>query len=257
MTTQLECTLDIPKIDNICQGQEIFAIEKDGKREEIRVHEYDKIYNVPGLYEHLFYDKLKCQSPKMVCSLLEQQLNGQLSGNGKISVLDLGAGNGMVGEELKKIGADEVIGIDIIEEAATATERDRPGVYEKYYIADLTNLDDAVERDLANSGLNCLTIVAALGFEDIPPEAFATGYNFVESSGLIAFNIKESFVNDGDETGFSRLITKMIDSDVMDLKTKERYCHRYCLDGRPLYYYAMVGEKNADITQDLLAEIGC
>lgn len=257
MSTSLDCKLDIPEINNVCQGEERFVVEKDGNRQEIRVHEYDKIYNIPGLYEHLFYDKLKCQSPKVVCSLLEQQLNGQISGGNTISVLDLGAGNGMVGEELKQIGADEIIGIDIIEEAASATERDRPGVYEKYYIADLTNLEDDVEKDLTNRDLNCLTIVAALGFEDIPPAAFATGYNFVENSGLIAFNIKESFVNDGDETGFSKLIGKMIDSDVMDLKAKERYCHRYCLDGRPLYYYAMVGEKNTDITQELLAEIGC
>ena len=35
------------------------------------------------------------------------------------------AGNGMVGQELRAIGAEHIVGIDIIPEAATATARDR------------------------------------------------------------------------------------------------------------------------------------
>ncbi len=250
MTKSLDCKINFPEIDTVCQGEECFTVEQKNGCEEIRVHEYDKIYSVPGLYEHLFYERLKCNSPSIVCSLLGKQLNGNTK-----TALDIGAGNGMVAEELKKVGVDEVVGIDIIEEAAMAAERDRPGLYEQYYVADLTDLEDNVEKDLAQRNFNCMTIVAALGFDDIPPEAFATGYNFVEQNGLIAFNIKERFVTDDDDTGFSRLINRMIETGALNLKEKERYRHRYCMDGRPLYYYAMVGEKKADITDGLLAEI--
>ena len=37
-------------------------------------------------------------------------------------------------------GVDTVVGIDIIEEAAMALERDRPGIYSEYFVEDLTSL---------------------------------------------------------------------------------------------------------------------
>ena len=61
-------------------------------------------------------------------------------------MLDIGAGNGMVGEQLVDMGAEQVGGVDIIEEAAQALERDRPGIYKDYDVADLTNLPPMVER---------------------------------------------------------------------------------------------------------------
>ncbi len=50
-----------------------------------------------------------------------------------LRVLDLGAGNGVVGEELKKRGVSRLVGVDIITEAQAATERDRPGVINDNY----------------------------------------------------------------------------------------------------------------------------
>ena len=78
----------------------------------IRFHEYGKIYKIPGLYEHLFYERLRCISPEVVCRLLQfatEEFNPALE---DLRVLDFGAGNGIVGEELRKLNVRRVVGAD-------------------------------------------------------------------------------------------------------------------------------------------------
>jgi len=76
-----------------------------------------------------------------------QDIWGQSSDNfTELRVLDLGAGNGMVGEELKKQEVSRLVGVDIIPEAYEATIRDRPGLYDAYYIEDFTKLDDEKKK---------------------------------------------------------------------------------------------------------------
>ncbi|SLM28419.1 conserved hypothetical protein [Desulfamplus magnetovallimortis] len=242
--------------ENTCeiqQGEEQFIITcNDGREVQIRAHDYDEIYKIPGLYEHLFYENYKCKSPAVICSEL---VNAVENSNQKISnlkVLDVGAGNGMVGEELLSAGVESVIGIDIIEEAAMATERDRPGIYEDYFVEDLTKLPADVEKRIVNESLNCMTLVAALGFGDIPPHAFAEAYNLISESGWIAFNIKDEFYSEKDRTGFSKLIQHMTDGGILDVKSKKHYVHRLCQDGTPLEYFAIIGQKHDDIPTSMI-----
>lgn len=255
MTQERDFTIRFPNVDEIEQGKEFFFLTRNGATEKILFHDYDRIYETPGLYEHLFYDRYKCNSPEVVCSLLKTHLEKE-NGDGpaRLTVLDIGAGNGMVGEQLVNLGAEAVVGIDIIEEAANALDRDRPGLYKDYYVADLTQLPDDVSKSLVERNFNCMTIVAALGFDDIPPQAFAEGYNLVSTPGWVAFNIKEDFVCDADSTGFCQLISRMCEEEILDIQTRHRYRHRFCQDGTPLYYYAMVGQKKEDIPEELLKE---
>lgn len=217
----------------------------DGEVRRIRFHDYHEIYTVPGLYEQLFYDELKCDSPRTIASLLGEQLDDTSAAD--LRVLDVGAGNGMVGEELDRMGAKHIVGVDIIEEAAEAAQRDRPGIYDDYVVVDLTDVPPATHAELSEHRFNCLTTVAALGFGDIPPEAFTEAYNLVEDGGLIAFNIKERFVEDGDRSGFEELISQSLENGTMDLQAERRYRHRLSVAGDPLYYMAMVARKRADI----------
>jgi hypothetical protein len=172
-----------------------------------------------------------------------------------LTVLDIGAGNGMVGEKLSEMGVESIVGLDIIEEAAEATARDRQGVYDDYYVADLTDLPDSVREELLEKDFNCLTTVAALGFDDIPPVAFSEAYNLISTPGWVAFNIKEDFLGEADSTGFSDLIKQMINSDVLELLSQRRYRHRLSLSGNPLYYIAAVAEKKDDISTELLTQV--
>ncbi len=246
-------TIRFPEVNEIEQGEEFFFLTKNDQTEKIGFHDYDKIYDTPGLYEHLFYDRYGCNSPEVVCSLLHDHME-KMDDAPDLRVFDVGAGNGMVGEQLMERGADTVVGIDIIEEAASALDRDRPGIYKDYHVADLTQLPRDLYQSLERQDFNCLTVVAALGFGDIPPMAFARGYNLVSSPGWVAFNIKEDFVCDEDSTGFCKLIDRMEDENIMEIQARHRYRHRFCQDGTPLYYYALVGQKNQDIPMELLKE---
>ncbi|HQL84037.1 MAG TPA: methyltransferase, partial [Spirochaetota bacterium] len=98
---------------------------RDNEKEKLLFHDYDKIYQVQGLYEQLFYDRLKCVSPRKVTDALKHVIDINRENFSEMRVLDFGAGNGMMGEEIKKIGVSRLVGVDILEEAKSATERDR------------------------------------------------------------------------------------------------------------------------------------
>lgn len=219
----------------------------EGSR-RIRFHDYGDIYAVPGLYEQLFYSKLKCDSPRTVCSLVDEVISNRGIDPAELNALDVGAGNGMVGEALADIGVGSIVGVDILPAAAAAANRDRPGIYTEYRVLDLTDLSTSEDRYLSQAGFNCMTSVAALGFGDIPPAAFACAYNYILDKGLVAFTIKENFVSDTDPTGFNLLIRRMFDEGVLNKPLAEhRYRHRLAVSGESLYYVAYVAEKNADI----------
>lgn len=224
---------------------------EDGWR-RFRFHDYADIYKVPALYESLFYRKLRCNSPRRVVELLRNVLRESRVDPESLRVLDVGAGNGMVGQELRVIGAQRVVGIDIILEAAAAAERDRPGVYDAYHVADLTDLDEQTDAALAQEDFNAMTTVAALGFGDIPPRAFMTAYEHVAPGGWLAFNIKEDFLEGADDTGFSRYIRGMIDAGAIRMHAYRRYCHRLSVAGERLFYVAMIAQKHEPTPREVI-----
>lgn len=229
------------------QDEEWCDAGRDGRHVRIRFHDYHLIFECPGLYEQLFHELLECTSPRVVRGLLGRALADRDIDPAGLRVLDVGAGNGMVGEEIRALGAGTVYGVDIIEEAAQAAARDRPGVYDGYLVADLTALGPVEREELTARRFNTMTTVAALGFGDIPPAAFTAAFNLVETSGLIAFTIKEDFVADHDATGFSRLIKRMLAEEVIALVADEHYRHRLSVRREPLYYIAYVAQKLRDI----------
>ena len=241
--------LDAKKLE---QDEVSFQLLEKDRPVELRFHDYHEIYMRPGLYEQVFYDRLKCTSPKKVGELLKRTLDASEQNFTELRVLDLGAGNGMMGDVLKSHGVARLIGADIIPEAKTACYRDRPSLYDEYYVADFANLDEELIEELSGWGIDCLTCVAALGFGDIPPKAFFQSLQFVEPGGWVAFNIKETFLDNSDTTGFSRFIRELIFSEYLDIHHLERYRHRLSMEGTPLYYFALVGQKTANIPSDFL-----
>jgi len=251
--------IKFPKIKthDLDQDEEyFFLIEQDGKERKILFHEYAEIYKIKGLYEQLFYERLKCSSPAKVSEALRYSLSQVQENFSELRVLDLGAGNGMMGEQLRKYGIARLVGVDIIPKAKEATNRDRPMIYDSYHVEDLCNLTVKQREDLQEWSFNCLTTVAALGFGDIPAKAFTEAFNILQSKGWIAFNIKETFLDKSDATGFSIAIRELIFSEYLDIYYLERYQHRLSIEGQPLYYFAIAGRKNADIPQDFLTSIG-
>lgn len=228
------------------QDEEFCEVEIDGRLERIRFHEYERIYGVPGLYERLFSEMLECRSPEVVVGLLAEQLERDGVDPAGLRVLDFGAGNGLVGEELRRIGAGSVVGVDLLPGAKAAAERDRPGVYDDYRAVDMTALTGEDRQALEQADFNCVTCVAALGFGDVPPEAFVTALDLVSSPAWVAFNIRERYTAEEDTSGFAGLLTGMLGEGALAERARRSYPHRLALSGEPLTYVAVVAEKDRD-----------
>jgi len=238
--------------EHLDQDEATFDLHEGDESTRLRFHDYDAIYRRPGLYEQIFYDRLQCQSPAKVASILRSATEqaGELTTT--LRVLDLGAGNGIMGEELRRLGAARIVGVDIIEAAAAACVRDRSGLYDNYVVCDIAKLDDATRRELESWSFDCLTTVAAIGFGDIPPLAFVNAFNLIRPGGWVAFNIKQTFLEHGENTDFSRTIRELVFTDYLEIHHLERYRHRLSIDGEPIFYYAIAGKKTADVPLDLV-----
>jgi hypothetical protein len=92
-----------------------------------------------------------------------------------------------------------------------------------------------------------MTCVAALGFGDIPPLAFAEAFNLVGSPGWIAFNIRDRFFDTEDASGFGGFLPRMFREGILEERVRERYTHRVSVAGEPLEYFAVVAEKHHDV----------
>lgn len=225
------------------QHQEWFEVMLNGRARRLRVHDYAALYETPGLYEALVYRTLQCQSPASLVNLLSSVLAGGTTAPADLRVLDLGAGNGVVGEILREAGVGHLVGLDLIPEAAMAARRDRPSVYEDYVVADLTDLAPAQERRLREHDLNCLVTVAALGFGDVPAEAFVTACNLIANGGRVAMTIKDEFLDPQHRGGFGRLLRRLIDLRFLEIEARHRFRHRVSIAGEELFYVALVGRK--------------
>jgi hypothetical protein len=243
------CGLQIEYPDKQCmleQNEEWFHLVTEDGQERIRIHEYDRVYDVPGLYEEVVYNKLRCDSPQVITGLLKETITTAGEGDTPLRVLDFGAGNGIVGECLQEaVDAETIVGVDIIDEAKKAVRRDRPEIYDDYYVMDLSRADETDRKRLDNWNFNALVTVAALGFGDIPTKAFVNAFNIVEDNSWVVFNIKDRFLSDSDNTGYNEILQDMIGRSLKVYK-KHHYCHRLSMSGEPLYYYAIVGRKEND-----------
>jgi len=239
-----------PDGDVLNQDEEWCEVKIDDKWEKIRFHDYSDIYKIPGLYETIFYRTLGTNSPYRMSEFLESVMKEKMILPKDLRVLDFGAGNGMSGEALQNIGVRTIVGSDLLEEAKNANWRDRPWVYADYFAEDFTKLSDNSVKQLKDYKFNCLLTVAALGFGDIPPEAFFEAYNLVEDGGLIVFNLRDEFLRTKNKKGFSKLISYMLQEEFMEIELYRRYQHRFNVHGEALYYVGIVATKHKDLSLD-------
>jgi SAM-dependent methyltransferase len=177
---RLQIAMPVPN-QTMTQDEEWVVVKQGDEWKQIRLHDYNEVFAVQGLYEKWVYEVFQCGSPRKIRELLTQAFKDSSTDPASISVLDLGAGNGYVAQEFRKLNITKFVGIDIVPEAAVAAERDRPGLYTDFVIDDLTDLSPESAATLDSHTYNCLTCVAALGFGDIPPEVFAAAYNRIDN----------------------------------------------------------------------------
>jgi hypothetical protein len=227
------------------QDEEWFLYHDGSAWRELRLHDYAEIFAVPGLYEHVVTDILGCSSPEVVADLLVRAVVEAGEDPGEMTVLDLGAGNGCVAEQLAMRRFSTLVGVDLTPAAAEAAERDRPGLYADYAVGDLTDLPARERARLDARTFDAMVCVAALGFGDIPTEAFLAAFERVRPGGWVAFNIKESFLDPADESGFGSALRGMIGERSLEVIGQKQYRHRLSSSGLPLRYVAFIGRKRS------------
>lgn len=241
--------------DRLGEDEEWCEVVTGGEKRRIRFHDYADVIGIPGLYEELFCDRLEYCSPSYMVNLLDSVVREYREDLAWFRVLDVGAGNGAVGDELRAVGVESVVGVDVLPAAKEAADRDRPGVYDGYHIVDLTDLPESEEVKLRQMDLTCLTTVSSLGFDDLSPLAFTKALDLIATPGWLAFNLKEDFLRERDSSGFSRLIRLLNRDGYIQTLCYRRYQHRVSIAGEPLFYVAVVSRKLKDLDSDLLESL--
>lgn len=93
---QYNIKFPLTKPHQLEQDNAFFFLNENEQEIKLRFHDYNELYKHPGLYEQLFYQRLKCNSPKKVSDTLHKVLLENRVEMTELRVLDLGAGNGIV-----------------------------------------------------------------------------------------------------------------------------------------------------------------
>jgi hypothetical protein len=206
-------------------------------REEIvHLHSYERIYRVPGLYEHIVQDLLRCRSPQVAVDALARALATLRLDPARLALLDLGAGTGLVGELVKGLGVTTVVGLDSLAGAREACLRDRPGVYADYLVGDLTASDPTLLAQLRARRPDGLIAAGAFGGTHMPPEALARSLALLPERAPVVFTIHERWTASDEPGGFQTPLAELLASGRLRLLERSRFEHRITTTGEPIVY---------------------
>ena len=219
-------------------GEEWVEFDAPEGRRRVELHDYAALYGTPGLYERVFERELGMCSAQEVVGALADALREAGVDPAPLRVLDFGAGNGAGGERLRAVGVGEVVGLDLEPAARTAAERDRPGVYSGYVVADLGALSEDELAELRGPGFDALVAVASLGFGHVPADVLERAVGLVRPGGWLALAMNEQLLpgtagEEGQATGYPALLASLLDGTRATEVLRRPYVHRVHTDGSP------------------------
>jgi SAM-dependent methyltransferase len=221
-------------------GEYVGLRDAGGREEIIHLHDYERIYDVPGLYEHIVQRLLRCRSPQIATGALADALDRLRLGPAEIVLLDLGAGTGMVGELAGELGIRTVVGVDALEAARTACLRDRPGVYRDYLIGDLAAPAPRLLAPLRRHQPTALISAGAFGGTHAPPATLLNALALLPPGAPVVFTIDERWLQSDGPGGFQAPITGLVTSGRLRLLRRSRFQHRLSTTGNPIHYELLV-----------------
>lgn len=225
------------------QTQESLVVtHPDGRRERFRLHEYARVYAVPGLYEEVVQRRLQCASPSTLADRLVACAGEAGVAAGDLRVFDLGAGNGVVGEELRARGAGTLVASDNVAAAREAALRDRPGLYAEYLVGDTDDLPQVAELIRAHE-LNGLVAAGALGLGHVSADSFHRLWSAFAAEAWFAVSVHEDLVKPGASDFGDYLGEFERRGDWGEIVLRERFPHRLTMSGEPIHYVAIVARK--------------
>jgi trans-aconitate methyltransferase len=221
------------------QSQEEFLLHHaDGTDERITLHDYGRVYSVPGLYEEVVQHRLECASPATVAAALVEAATDEGRSPSDLRAFDLGAGNGVVGEELHARGAQVVAGIDGVVAARDAARRDRPELYEVYAIAGVDEV--TVEQLVADHGLNALTAAGALGIGHVEVSDVARWWAAFPPGSWFAATVPPDVADPAGEDLLGALLAADPTTQVV---RQDPFAHRRRMSGEAITYNVVVARK--------------
>lgn len=206
----------------------------------VHLHDYERIYGVPGLYEHIVQRLLRCRSPQIATDGLAQALERLGLDPGQIVLLDLGAGTGIVGELANGLGVRTVIGVDALEAARAACLRDRPRVYRDYLVGDLAAPRPELLERLRRHRPTALVSAGAFGGAHAPPAALLNALALLPAGAPVVFTIDERWMQTDGPGGFRAPVSRLITSGGLRLLRRWRFQHRLSTTGNPIHYELIV-----------------
>jgi hypothetical protein len=225
------------------QAQEEFLLHHgDGSAERITLHDYARVYSVPGLYEEVVQHRLECASPATVAGALVEAAQSEGRTADGLRAFDLGAGNGVVGEELAARGVAVVAGADGVAEARDAAHRDRPGLYAHYLVGERLDVGE-VARLVRDEGLTALVAAGAVGEGHVPVDALAQLWDAFPPGSFLALTLADR-EDDHDVTDVEAMIAGTAGQEHPSRTVvRRRFRHRLSMAGDELFYLVLVAVK--------------
>jgi hypothetical protein len=228
------------------EGEYVVLRSAGSNEEVVHLHDYERWYAVPGLYEHVVQELLQCRSPQVAVEALVDALARLGVDPGDTVLLDLGAGTGIVGELATVAGVSRVIGLDALEGARTACLRDRPGIYSDYLVGDLAAPSCDLLARLRRHRPTALISAGAMGGTHAPPAALATALNLLPAGAPVVFTIDECWMKTDAPGGYAAAVDRLIDSGELRLLDRARFQHRLSTAGSPIHYELVVAATGSD-----------
>ena len=227
------------------QSDEFFSAEIDGQRTYFNIHDYATLYRVPWLYDAALYHTLACRTPTEMSDAIADVWSSAKIDPAGLRVLELGAGSGAFGHELRhtlKVGHLEAI--DISPEACVAAERDRAGLYNRYHVDDLTNLRAETEAAFQEAQFNVVAVASATGWGNhIPLAGFQKGFDILPADGWFIFHVKPHDP-DPECIELCQWIDELISSEHLKQVYRGSHFHRRSANGTDIFYDVIIGRKN-------------
>jgi hypothetical protein len=231
-------------------GEYVALGDTRSDEEIVHLHDYERLYRVPGLYEHVVQELLACRSPQVAADALADALTALGRPPSEVVLLDFGAGTGIVGELAREIGISRIVGLDPLDAARVACLRDRPGVYRDYLVGDLAAPRPELLRTLEGHGPTALISAGALGGTHASSAALANALSLLATGGPAVLTIDERWTRAGAPGGFHTLLARLLASDQLRLLRRSRFQHRLSTSGNPIHYELIVVVKRGLLTLD-------
>lgn len=214
----------------------------DGRTDRFRLHEYDRVYAVPGLYEEVVQDRLQSASATILAERLIACAADAGTAPGDLAVFDLGAGNGVSGGELRARGVRTLVGSDNSATARDAARRDRPGLYAEYLVGDTDELPQPGTL-IREHELNALVCAGALGLGHISADSFHRLWSAFPAGSWFSVSLHEDLAAPGG-SDFGDYLAGFEDrDDGGEILVREPFRHRLTMAGEPITYVAIVARR--------------